>query len=115
MDFYELDVHMRELTPHRLKLVQAVYESEGEWLTRAMLARSIGKRRLTPYDIRCLKQLSDKGLIITSKRPTNAPGSDFAYIYNMTEAVADSIQKWSERREAEANKRKRKPVNLVGE
>ena len=78
MDVYELDAHLKKLTPHRMKLVQAIYESEGVWLTRAMVARSIGKKRLTPYDINCLEQLSDMDIIVTSKRPTTAPGSDFA-------------------------------------
>ena len=117
MDVYELDAHLRELTPHQLKIVQALYDSEGKWLTRAQVARSLGKRRLTPYDINCLKMLTDKEIISTGTQPTNAPGSDFAYIYTMSDSMAEVVQHWSEIRDElraeEEGHRKRKPINLI--
>lgn len=115
MQLAELDKHLRDLTPHQLKLVQAVYDGGVQWLTRAKLARAIGKRRLTPYDIDCLTNLTDLGIIETSTQPTNAPGSDFAYIYHMPDVVADALQQWSERRERERQATMRKPINLVNE
>ena len=115
MDVYDLGAYLQELTAHQLKIVQAIYNSGGKWLTRSKVARSLGKRRLTPYDINCLKMLTDKGIINTSTQPTTAPGSDFAYIYNMPDEVADLIQAWSEMNESVTRVHKRKPINLVSE
>ena len=113
MHVLELDTLLRSLTPHQLKIVQALYDSDGEWLTRSKGARSIGKKRLTPYDINCLDLLTERGLIKTSTKPTNAPGSDFAYIYNMTEDVANLIAYWDDMREKDELPQRRKRVNLV--
>lgn len=115
MDVYELDEILRDMTPHRLKIIQAIYNGDGEWMTRSQVARALGKRRLTPYDISCLQMLTDKSIIVTSTRPTTAPGSDFAYIYNMPEAIVELIQEWSEMKKAHPQSRvsRRKPVDLV--
>lgn len=117
MDVYQLDNHLKNLTPHQLKIVQIMYDAEGEWLTRANVARRLGKRRLTPYDINCLTMLSEKDILETSTQPTTAPGSEFAYIYAMPDAVADVLQEWSEVRDQlqdKSNQKKsRKPINLV--
>lgn len=115
MHVFELDALLWELTPHQLKLVQALYDSEGKWLTRAEVARAISKKRLTPYDINCLDMLTEKGLIETSTKPTTAPGSDFAYIYNMSDTMAQLIAHWDEMRERGQLPQRRKPVNLVNE
>lgn len=116
MDVYVLDSILRDLTPHQLKIVQALYDSGGDWMTRSQVARSLGKRRLTPYDINCLKMLTDQSIILTSTQPTTAPGSDFAYIYTMPDAIADLIAQWSELKDEireQEKSRRRKPVNLV--
>lgn len=89
MEFHELDARMQEMTPHQLKIIQAVYDAGGNWLTRSKVAKALGKRRLTPYDITCLQMLTDIKIIETSTQPTSAPGSDFAYIYHMPDSVAD--------------------------
>jgi hypothetical protein len=113
MDLHEIDIHLQDLTPHQLKIVQAVYDGGGNWLTRARVAKALGKRRLTPYDINCLKMLTERGIIIMSTQPTDAPGSDFAYIYHMPDEIADILQEWSDMREQETQERQRKPINLV--
>jgi len=113
MDFAELDAHLQSLTAHQLKIVQTVYNAGGSWLTRSKVAKALGKRRLTPYDIDCLKKLTDIDLIETSTQPTTAPGSEFAYIYHMCDDVAVLLQEWSERREQETQDQSRKPINLV--
>jgi hypothetical protein len=113
MELQELDARMRELTPHQLKIVEALYHANGEWLTRIQVARALGKKRLTPYDIDCLKQLSDMGIANMSTQPTTAPGSDFAYIYNMGDDVAQLLQQWAQQKEANEQARKRKPLNLA--
>jgi hypothetical protein len=115
MDVRELDAHMQNMTPHQLKIIQVMYDSEGDWLTRSNVARLLGKRRLTPYDIGCLKMLTDIGLIETSTRPTTAPGSDFAYIYCMLDEQAQSLLSWADWREKESQIRRRKPLDLVNE
>lgn len=115
MDLHEIDGHIQGLTPHQLKIVQAVYDGGGDWLTRAKVAKALGKRRLTPYDINCLKMLADKDIVIESTQPTAAPGSDFAYVYHMPDDIAQILQEWSEIREQEAKERQRKPINLVTE
>lgn len=115
MNLHEIDEHISELTPHQLKIVQAVYDGGGEWLTRAKVAKALGKRRLTPYDINCLKMLAEKGIVIESTQPTTAPGSDFAYVYHMPDDIAETLQEWSEIREMEAKERQRKPINLVSD
>lgn len=113
MEFHELDVRMQVMTPHQMKIIQAIYNAGGNWLTRSKVAKSLGKRRLTPYDITCLQMLSDNSIIETSTQPTTAPGSDFAYIYHMPNAVADILQKWSESQENESQVHQRKPINIV--
>ena len=55
MDGYEIDIHMRDLTPHQTRILEALYNAGEVWLTRAQIAKAIDKRRLTPYDINILQ------------------------------------------------------------
>ena len=113
MDIQAIDQQLKQLTRHQLKILQAVYDAGEAWLTRSQLARSLGKKRLTPYDIDCLQLLTEQGLIATSTQPTTAPGSDFAYIYHMPEHVANGLQAWAEvNQRNEDDAPKRKPINL---
>lgn len=115
MDLYQLDAYLQKLTPHQMKIIQIMYDAENEWLTRAMVAKRLDKRRLTPYDINCLTMLAKKDILEESTQPTTAPGSDFAYIYTMPDEVADTIQQWSEmrnQRDENTQQRTRKPINL---
>ena len=115
MDIHQLDAYLSKLTPHQMKIIQIMYDAENEWLTRAMVAKRLGKRRLTPYDINCLMMLSKKAVLQESTQPTTAPGSDFAYIYTMPDDVADMIQQWSEMRNQQDENtppKTRKPINL---
>ncbi|GEM_PF-1080362 len=120
MTILEMDSHLSDLTPHQLKILQSVYDAGRRWLTRANVAKALGKRRLTPYDINCLKMLAERGVIAESTQDTSAPGSDFAYVYNMPEHTATLLQEWWEQRElmirqtATANFQ-RKPIRLVME
>lgn len=116
MDISQLDIYLKQLTPHQMKIIQILYDAENEWLTRAMVAKRLGKKRLTPYDINCLTMLSDKDILETSTQPTTAPGSDFAYIYTMPDDIAELVQKWAEmqtERESDTPQKSRKPINLV--
>jgi hypothetical protein len=51
-----------QLTPHARKLYDALKEYENVWLSRSEIADSIGKNRLTPYDIQLLESFADLGL-----------------------------------------------------
>jgi len=119
MDVYQLDAYLQKLTPHQRKILQLMYDAGGEWLTRAMVAKRLDKRRLTPYDINCLTMLSEKKVLQMDTQPTTAPGSDFAYIYTMPDEVAEVLQQWSEiRDELHQNgnqKKSRKPINLTND
>ncbi|MFQ3645612.1 MAG: hypothetical protein SNJ54_01055 [Anaerolineae bacterium] len=101
MDLQEISNHLGELTAHQLRILQIVYDSGGTWLTRAKVAKALGKRRLTPYDINCLKMLADRRIIEEGTQETTAPGSDFAYVYHMPDHIAVLVQQWSERRAQE--------------
>lgn len=118
MDAYQLETYLQNLTPHQFKIMQVMYDAGSEWLTRAMVAKRLGKKRLTPYDINCLAMLSEKNILETSTQPTTAPGSDFAYIYTMPDEIAEAIQEWSEMRNQNQGgnnpKKARKPIDLSG-
>jgi hypothetical protein len=115
MDISELDAHIQSMTAHQLNIIQVMYDSEGDWLTRSKFARQLGKKRLTPYDITCLKMLTEMGIIETSTRPTTAPGSEFAYIYCMLDEQAEALQEWFEWREKNNQIRRRKPLDIISE
>lgn len=115
MDVYELDASLRDFTPHQFKILEVLYNAGGQWLTRIQLARALNKQRLTPYDINCLKMMTERSLIHTSTQPTSAPGSDFAYIYSMSDDIAYLLQDWAEiRQQMRAEMaRKRPPLHLA--
>ncbi len=113
MEFHDLDRYMQEMTPHQMKIIQVIYDAGENWLTRSKVAKALGKRRLTPYDINCLQMLADNKIIDASTQPTTAPGSDFAYIYHMSDEVATSLQKWSESQNNRTETSQRKPINIV--
>jgi hypothetical protein len=113
MDFEALDATLQKLTPHQTKIIQVLYDSGNTWLTRSKVAKALGKRRLTPYDINCLTMLSESGILECSTQETTAPGSDFAYIYHMPDEIAESLQSWAEQREQEAKAKRRRPIKLT--
>lgn len=119
MDVYQLDAYLQKLTQHQRKILQLMYDAGGEWLTRAMVAKRLGKRRLTPYDINCLTMLAEDKILAIDTQPTTAPGSDFAYIYTMPDDMAEVLQEWSEMRDelhqGTDQKKPRKPINLADE
>jgi hypothetical protein len=51
-----------QLTPHAKKLFDALKEFENVWLSRSEIADSIGKSRLTPYDIQLLEGFAELGI-----------------------------------------------------
>lgn len=118
MNINQLNTELQKFTPHQFKILQLLYDVNGEWLTRAKIAKGLGKRRLTPYDINCLTMLTEQNILAVSTQPTTAPGSDFAYIYAMPDEVAELLAEWSEHYNQVSNshkKKPRKPINLTGD
>lgn len=101
MDLQTISSRLQDLTAHQLRILKIVHDSGGVWLTRAKVAKALGKRRLTPYDINCLKMLVERGIIEEGTQETTAPGSDFAYVYHMPDPIAELVQQWSEQRAQE--------------
>lgn len=78
----------QHVTPQAMKLLESLRNAQGltrtwlreqsdnvlmpfgdEWLNRSMLAWSLGKQRLTPYDIALLELLESKGYIESRQLP----------------------------------------------
>ena len=61
------------LTEQAHKLLEILRATEIMWMNRKDIARAIGKRRLTPYDIALLELLQDKGLVEIKSRANGTP------------------------------------------
>ncbi|GAB4517488.1 MAG: hypothetical protein OHK0046_24120 [Anaerolineae bacterium] len=53
----------KRLTAHAEKLLNGLDKHRNQWLTRLEIARVIGKKRLTPYDIALLELLAEQNVI----------------------------------------------------
>ncbi len=96
MDANEIAAHLAAMTEHQKKILELLYLVGKRWLTRSEIARSMGKRRLNPYDLECLALLSEKGFITISRRPSKVPGIEYAHIYQVTPEAASGIKGWVE-------------------
>lgn len=68
------------LTEQAQKLLEILQKTGAEWMNRKDIAKAIGKRRLTPYDIALLELLQDKGLVEIQSRPNGTPiGYEWVY------------------------------------
>lgn len=68
------------LTEQAQKLLEILRSTGVDWMNRKDIARAIGKRRLTPYDIALLELLQDKGLVEIQSRPNGTPiGYEWVY------------------------------------
>lgn len=68
------------LTEQSLKILEVLRSNQNDWLSRKDIARGLGKRRLTPYDIELLQRLCDERLAEIGKRPNPTPISyEYAY------------------------------------
>lgn len=71
---------LSELTEHAHKLLEILRGTDITWMNRKDIARAIGKRRLTPYDIALLELLQDKGLVEIESRANGTPiGYEWVY------------------------------------
>jgi len=68
------------LTEQAHKLLEILRETRIPWMNRKDIAKAIGKRRLTPYDIALLELLQDRGLVEIKSRPNGTPiGYEWVY------------------------------------
>ncbi|MBL8165566.1 MAG: hypothetical protein JNJ61_26520 [Anaerolineae bacterium] len=68
------------LTEQAQKLLEILQKKGNVWMNRKDIARAIGKRRLTPYDIALLELLQDKGLVEIQSRANGTPiGYEWVY------------------------------------
>ena len=67
------------LTAHAQKML-GIITARADWTSRAMIARALGKRRLTPYDVQLLEDMTARNLIETRQRESNTPiGTAYEY------------------------------------
>lgn len=62
------------------RMLDVLQKPGHDWLNRKGIARALGKRRLTPYDIALLEILQDKGLVQIQSRANGTPiGYEWVY------------------------------------
>jgi hypothetical protein len=68
------------LTEQAQKLLEILRDNRYPWMNRKEIAKAIGKRRLTPYDIALLELLQERGLVEIKSRPNGTPiGYEWVY------------------------------------
>ncbi|MEP7294517.1 MAG: hypothetical protein ABI835_22200, partial [Chloroflexota bacterium] len=67
-----------DLTPHAYALLKVLQEGQS-WVTRAELARALGKSRLLDYDLTLIEKLAVKGVIEIRRRRTAKKNMLFEY------------------------------------
>ncbi len=77
------------LTEQAHKLLEILRTTGAEWKNRKDIARAIGKRRLTPYDIALLELLQEKGMVEIQSRNNGTP-IGYEWVYR---ALPDSASK----------------------
>ena len=60
-------VEPKHLTAQAYKLLNGLEKHPNQWLTRREIAKTIGKKRLTPYDIALLDLLAERNLVNRSQ------------------------------------------------
>jgi hypothetical protein len=104
------------LTPHKIRVLETLYNFENRWASRLQIARALGKNRLTPHDIRAINILVGVGLVEASTRPIASPLSDVINIYHVPDSVAELMLEWIEWRKRNGHRplmRTRQPISLL--
>jgi hypothetical protein len=91
----EFEDRVERLTNHQWKLMEVLIKADSEWVTRRHIAREIGKRRLIPYDIGCLKLLEENALVNIAKVQDNTP-IGYQVVYRISEGTATALAKINE-------------------
>ncbi|NWF67944.1 MAG: hypothetical protein HXY40_02545 [Chloroflexi bacterium] len=115
MDVIAFDDIVTALTPHKIRILETVYNFEHRWASRMQISRALGKKRLTPYDIRALTMFVDIGIMELSTRPMSSPLTETIYIYRISDTTAALIKEWVDWRRQNGHRpmmRSREPVQF---
>jgi hypothetical protein len=116
LDVNSFNERLKTLSPHRIRLLEVVYNFEDHWASRAEIAFALGKQRLTIYDQSGLNELAEEGLLEMNKRPMSSPLTEFAYLYRVPDSIADVMQAWADWRERTGTfveLQKRRPLRIM--
>jgi hypothetical protein len=94
----EFESRIDGLTNHQWKLMEVLIKAESEWVTRRHIATTIGKRRLIPYDIGCLKMLEEQELIDIARVQDNTP-IGYQVVYRLSAKSVAALKQNNELRE----------------
>jgi hypothetical protein len=94
----EFERRIERLTNHQWKLMEVLIKAEFTWMTRRQIAKEIGKRRLIPYDIGCLKTLQEMQLVDIAKVDDNTP-IGYQVVYRTSEQTVTALETINELRE----------------
>jgi hypothetical protein len=91
MQPHEFEQRVNQLTNHQWKLLEVLIKADTQWVTRRQIATAIGKRRLIPYDIGCLKMLQEKTLVDIEHINDNTP-IGYQVVYRISAQTADALK-----------------------
>ena len=91
----EFENRVEQLTNHQWKLLEVLIKADAEWVTRRQIAKVIGKRRLIPYDIGCLKMLEENDLIEIARIDDNTP-IGYQVVYRVSKNTISVLQQINE-------------------
>ena len=74
------------LTEQAQRLLEILQSTRLPVMNRKDIAKAIGKRRLTPYDIALLELLQERGLVEITSRP-NATPIGYEWVYHARQDV----------------------------
>lgn len=95
MQPHEFEHRVDQLTNHQWKLLEVLIKADAQWVTRRQIATAIGKRRLIPYDIGCLKMLQEKNLVDIEHVNDNTP-IGYQVVYRISTNTAAALKKINE-------------------
>lgn len=90
MDPEEFALRVNRLTNHQWKLLEVIIGANG-WLKRRHIANQIGKRRLIPYDIDCLKILEELELIYIRQIQDPTP-IGYQVVYRVSDKTLEALE-----------------------
>jgi DNA-binding response OmpR family regulator len=91
MQTHEFEQRIDQLTNHQWKLLEVLIKADSQWVTRRQIATAIGKRRLIPYDIGCLKMLQEKELVDMEHINDNTP-IGYQVVYRISVGTATALK-----------------------
>lgn len=87
----EFAARVNRLTNHQWKLLEVLIQANMKWVTRRQIANTIGKRRLIPYDIDCLKTLEEFELVNIEQVHDDTP-IGYQVVYRVSEQTMSVLE-----------------------